>query len=62
LFDLAKARAASNVDVENMRQQMLNDALDKMLSGKDAAAQLRAKTIAEFGPKGKKKSKSKAGK
>jgi hypothetical protein len=55
LVDLAKQRAGSGVEVEQMRQEMLNKALEQMLGGRDAAAQLRAKTIAEFGPSGKKK-------
>ena len=51
LADLAKQRAGADVDVETARQQLLNQGLEALLGGRADAATQRAKTIAEFGGK-----------
>lgn len=49
LADLAQRRATADVGVEEMRQSLLNQGLQELLAGRGAAAQQRAKTVADVG-------------
>lgn len=63
LADLAKQRAGADVEVEQARQALLNEGLAALLGGQQDAATQRAKTIAEFGGRVRRKGgKSKSGK
>lgn len=63
LADIAKQRAGAGVDVEQARQALLNEGLAALLGGQTSAAEQRAKTIAEFGGRVRRKGgKSKSGK